>query len=392
MTAPDISLADGAAAMLAPFRLGTVDLRNHVAVAPMTRVSATANGLATRRMAEYYRAFARGGFGLVITEGIYTDQAFAQGYLHQPGLTDAAQEAAWGHVVKEVHSAGGKIVAQLMHAGALSQGNPHRAGTAGPSAVLPKGEQMVNYRGGGPYRMPGAMTQVEIAEAVAGFAATAIRAREAGFDGAEVHGANGYLLDQFLTEGINLRTDAYGGPAPARARLMAETVRAVRAAVGPDFLIGLRVSQAKVNDYAHKWAGREEDARAFFEALAASGPDYIHTTEHEAWRPAFGEDGLSLGALAKRHSGLPVIANGSLHDPARAAAMLDSGEADMIALGRGALANSNWPDRVRGNQPVREFDGVILSPLADLANADARSIKSARSATERGMADLVLPH
>lgn len=256
--------ADGAAALLSPFRLGTVDLRNRVAVAPMTRVSATASGLATNRMAEYYHAFAKGGFGLVIIEGIYTDKAFAQGYLHQPGLTGDAQEAAWRRVIEEVHSAGSKIVAQLMHAGALSQGSPYRAGTGGPSAVLPKGGQMPNYPGAGPYRMPGAMTLAEVGEAVAGFAAAAVRAQEAGFDGVEVHGANGYLLDQFLTEGISRRTDAYGGPVAARVRLMAETVRAVRAAVGPDVLVGVRVSQAKVNNYAHSWAGTRRRCARYF--------------------------------------------------------------------------------------------------------------------------------
>ena len=134
--------AGGVAALLSPFRLGTLILRNRVAVASMTRVSATAGGLATGRMAEYYRAFAEGGFGLVITEGIYTDKGFAQGYLHQPGLADDAQEAAWRRVVAEVHAGGSKIVAQLMHAGALSQGNMHLAGTVGPSAVLPKGVQI----------------------------------------------------------------------------------------------------------------------------------------------------------------------------------------------------------------------------------------------------------
>ena len=372
MTAPDKPAADGAA-LLAPFHLGKVELRNRVAVAPMTRVSATAGGLATGRMAEYYRDFAEGGFGLVITEGIYTDKAFAQGYLHQPSLTDDAQAAAWRHVVEEAHSAGGKIVAQLMHAGALSQGNSYQTGTVGPSAVLPKGAQMVIYRGAGPYRMPAGMSVEAIAEAVAGFAAAAVRARDAGFDGVEVHGANGYLLDQFLTEGVNRRADAYGGPTAARVRLMAETVRAVRAAVGPDFLVGVRVSQAKVNDYAHSWAGRESDARAIFKALAASGPDYIHTTEHEAWRPAFGDGCPSLAALARTHSGLPIIANGGLHDPTRATAMLDAGEADMAALARGAVANPDWPERVRGGRPLLEFDRGTLEPLADLANADARS-------------------
>ncbi len=267
-------------------------------------------------MAECYREFAEGGFGLVITEGTYTDKVFAQGDLHQPGLTDDAQAAAWHHVVEEVHAAGGKIVAQLMHAGALSQGNPHRTGTAGPSATVPKGAQMAHFRGAGPYRMPDEMAAAAIAEAVAGFAAASVRARGAGFDRVEVHGANGYLLDQFLTEGVNRRTDAYGGQAAARVRLMAETVRAVRAAAGPDFLVGVRVSQAKVNDHAHSWAGREDDARTIFPALAAGGADYIHTTEHEAWRPAFKDGGPTLAALAKKHSGLPVIANGGLHNPA----------------------------------------------------------------------------
>ena len=367
--------ADGKAALLSPFRLGKVGLRNRVAVASMTRVSATADGLATSRMAKYYRAFAEGGFGLVITEGIYTDKAFAQGYLHQPGLTDDAQVVAWRRVVEEVQVSGGKIVAQLMHAGALSQGNPHRTGTVGPSAILPKGAQMAHFRGAGPYRMPDEIAVEVIAEAVTGFAAAAVRAQEAGFDGVEVHGANGYLLDQFLTEGVNRRTDAYGGPASARVRLMAETVRAVRAAVEPGFLVGVRVSQAKVNDYAHSWAGREDDARIIFAALAVGGADYIHTTEYEAWRPAFPafkEGGSNLAALARRHGGLPVIANGALHDPARAMAMLEAGEADVIALARGALANTDWLERVREGQAVLEFDRGSLAPVADLANADAR--------------------
>lgn len=381
MTAPpDMSPADGTA-MLSPFRLGTVNLCNRVAVASMTRVSATVDGLATGRMAEYYRAFAEGGFGLVITEGIYTDKAFAQGYLHQPGLTDDAQAAAWRSVTGEVHAAGGKIVAQLMHAGALSQGNPHRTGTVGPSADRPKGAQMTHFRGSGPYRVPTAMEPRGVAKAIEGFADAAAKAQAAGFDGVEVHGANGYLLDQFLTEGINLREDAYGGPTLARVRLAVETVAAVRAAVGPGFLVGVRVSQTKVNDYAHSWAGREDDARIIFSALGASGADYIHTTEREAWCPAFTEGGRSLAALAKAHAGLPVIANGGLHDPARAAAMLESGEADVIALARGALANTDWPERVRESRSVLEFDRESLSPLADLANADAG--RAGATATKR---------
>ena len=373
---------DGKAALLSPFRLGTLALRNRVAVASMTRVSATADGLATGRMAKYYRAFAEGGFGLVITEGIYTDKAFAQGYLHQPGLADDAQETAWRRVVANVHASGSKIIARLMHAGALSQGNTHHAGTVGPSAVLPKGAQMANFRGSGPYRMPEEISPGDIAWAVGGFATAAVRARDAGFDGVEVHGANGYLLDQFLTEGVNLRTDAYGGSATARVRLMAETVSAVRAAVGPGILVGVRVSQTKVNDHTHGWLGRVDKARTVFQALAASRADYIHTTEHEAWRPAFKDGGLSLAALARKYGGLPVIANGALHDPIRAAAMLDAGETDMIALARGALADVDWPDRICDGRPLQEFDRDTLLPVADLATADALHNAETQPATD----------
>lgn len=140
--------------LLRPSALGPLRLNNRLAVAPMTRVSATANGRATARMADYYGEFAAGGFGLVITEGIYTDKAYAQGYLFQPGLADDLQCEAWRPAVQRVHASGGRIIAQLMHAGAISQGNPHRPNSKGPSAVQPKGLQMNFYRGEGAYRLP----------------------------------------------------------------------------------------------------------------------------------------------------------------------------------------------------------------------------------------------
>lgn len=358
-----------AATLFDPVALGPLRLANRLAVAPMTRVSATADGLATARMAAYCADFAAGGFGLVITEGIYTDRAYAQGYLFQPGLADDAQLEAWRPVVERVHAAGGRIVAQLMHAGAISQGNPHRMEAKGPSALRPKGMQMSLYRGDGPYRLPAALSLVEIEEIVAGFAAAAVRAQQAGFDGVEIHGANGYLLDQFLTECTNHRKDAYGGTLDRRLRLGVETTRAVRQAVGRDFVVGYRVSQGKVNDFTHKWQGGETEAATIFKTLSAVSIDYLHTTEFEAWRPASG-NGLSLAALARRHGTVPVIANGSLHAPAEAVGMIEREEADLISLGRGALTHADWPQRVRAGQTLAAFDRALLSPIADLANAD----------------------
>jgi 2,4-dienoyl-CoA reductase-like NADH-dependent reductase (Old Yellow Enzyme family) len=355
--------------LLEPVTLRRLRLRNRLAVAPMTRVSATGHGHPTPRMLEYYRDFAEGGFGLIISEGIYTDKAFSQGYLHQPGLADEAQTAGWGEVTKAVHQGGGMMIAQLMHAGALSQGNPHRNHTIAPSAVVPKGKQLDFYRGSGPYSLPVAMQLQEIEGAVEGFARAALNAQQAGFDGVEIHGANGYLLDQFLTEGINLRTDAYGGDTGSRTRLTIEVVEAVRLAVDPDFLVGVRISQAKVNDFEHRWSGGEADASIVFQAVARAGADYVHTTEFQAWRPAFGT-GRSLAAFAKDYSGLPVIANGSLHALGHASKMVAGGEADLVSIGRGALTHSDFPARVKSGQPIAEFDAAIFEPLADLASQD----------------------
>lgn len=359
----------GDSKLFRPLDIGRVTLRNRIAVAPMTRVSAAADGRPTRQMGRYYAAFAAGGFGLVISEGIYTDKSYSQGYLFQPGLTDAAQRDAWRPIVAGVHAHGGRMFAQLMHAGALSQGNPHRDETRGPSAVRPKGRQLSVYRGEGSYPIPLAMSDVEIAEALGGFARAAILARESGFDGVELHGANGYLIDQFLSEGINLRTDRYGGSVESRLRFMVEAVQAVRAAVGPDFVVGVRISQGKVNDFAHKWSGGERDAAVTFGTLARLPIDYLHTTEYEAWRPAF-ETGPSLAALAKRHVAIPVIANGSLHDPKQAAGLLARGEADAVSLGRGALGQADWPRRIEAGDPIEDFEPELLAPIADLNNAE----------------------
>lgn len=358
--------------LLAPAELGRLSLRNRLVVAPMTRVSATADGRTTPRMTAYYRGFAEGGFGLIISEGIYPDKAFSQGYLYQPGLSDEAQVAGWRNVVQAVHGAGGRMIAQLMHAGALSQGNPHRRHTVGPSAVAPKGKQMEFYRGAGPYPLPVEMSSAEIEEAVAGFSNAALSAQRAGFDGVEVHGANGYLLDQFLTEGVNLRAGVYGGDVGSRIGLTTRVIAAVRGAVGPEFLIGVRVSQAKVNDFEHRWSGGEADAEIVFRAVAQAGADYVHTTEFEAWRPAFAERGPSLAALAKAHSGLPVIANGSLHETQHAEKMVARGEADLVSLGRGALTHADFPARLQAEQPIAAFDPSILAPLADLESQDRR--------------------
>lgn len=353
--------------ILSKFDIKGLAFQNRLAVAPMTRVSATPAGVPTAAMRDYYARFARGGYALVITEGLYTDQAFSQGYLCQAGIADDEQARAWAPITADARHAGTVMFAQLMHAGALSQGNRYRQHTVAPSAVQPAGKQMTFYYGQGEYAMPAELNEAQIAEVLDGFVQSARRTvHTAGFHGIEIHGANGYLLDQFLSAHTNRRSDRWGGDASGRVRLLTEILIATKAAVGSEVPVGVRVSQGKVNDFSSKWPGGEADAQAIFGALAAAGADFIHVTEFEAWQPAFAGGSDTLLALARRHApGVPVIANGSLHDGARASQALESG-ASLIAVGRAALANPDLPHRLAQGLPLRVFDGAVLGPIADI--------------------------
>jgi 2,4-dienoyl-CoA reductase-like NADH-dependent reductase (Old Yellow Enzyme family) len=353
--------------LFSPWERGPVRSANRLLVAPMTRVSANADGSPNATMARYYARFAQGGFGIVISEGIYTDQAYAQGYRNQPGLSSDEQAQAWRPVTNAVHAAGGRIYAQLMHAGALAQDNPFRDVAAGPSAVRPCGEQMPAYHGEGPYRVPVALSGADIDAAIAGFAEAARRAiTTAGFDGIEIHGANGYLIDQFLNSHTNLREDSFGGSIANRTRFATSVIHAVRMAVGADVPVGLRISQAKVNDAHYTWPGRGQEAQEIFATFGACSLDYLHLTQFEAWQPAFPEGGPSLVELARAAAPrLTIVANGSLDNPVRARAILAQG-ADLVALGRGALANPDWPHRAAHRDQMRPFDYGILQPIAHI--------------------------
>lgn len=352
--------------------LGNTTLNNRVGVAPMTRTSATSEGLVTDQMISYYTSFAKGGFGLVITEGTYTDRQYSQCYFYQPGIIDEEQAQSWKKLVDSVHQAGAKVIMQLEHTGPLSQGNRFVEGTIAPSAVQPKGKQLEFYGGKGPFSLPKEATKEEIEKVIKGFVDSAKRAQSIGFDGVEIHGANGYLLDAFLTDYTNQRSDEYGGSTENRVRLLVEISKAVREAVGSNFTVGIRISQSKVNDYEHIWAGREKDAKVIFGQLGQAGLDYIHVTEHKAWKPAFDTSDLSLAAFAKEYGKIPVIANGHLEDPSRANEMVARGEADVVTLGKGALANHDWIQKVQNGETLEEFNPEkILRPDAKIKEFEA---------------------
>ena len=356
---------------LRPGRLGRLDLPNRLLVAPMTRVSARPDGVPTEAMADYYAEFAAGGFGLVISEGIYPDAAYSQGYLDQPGLVTHAHVEGWREVTDRVHAEGARFVAQLMHAGALSQGNPHREGTLGPSPVRPLGEMMAAYGGSGPWPVPREATTDDLAEVVEGFAAAARNAAAAGFDGVEVHGANGYLLDQFITEYTNQRTDRYGGSTANRVRLTAEIVARIVAEAPEGFTVGVRVSQTKVNDVVYRWSGGADDVSVIASVLADTGADYLHVaSEGRSWFETARLEGEStVTRLAREISGLPVIANGGMHEPDQAARVLTEEHADFLAVGHAALANPDLPQRWAVGLDLTPFDPEMLRPDVTLSTS-----------------------
>lgn len=302
------------------FELSGHVLDNRVGLAPMTRTSATDAGHATDRMARYYASFARGGFSFLVTEGVHPDATHSQGYLNQPGLATDEQAAAWERVVDAVHEEGSPIFAQLMHAGAQAQGNRYGYDPVAPSPYRPPGEMAELYGGSGAFPEADPLDDEGLDEAREGFVAAAERAVEAGFDGIEVHAANGYLLHEFVDPLVNDRDDEYGGSPANRARFPAEVTAAIDDATPDDFVVGVRASQAAVTDEERVWPDGEATAAALFDALSNAGADYVHVTGGDATAAEVPDTDRTLADLAVEHvdDDVAVIANGRLGDPERA--------------------------------------------------------------------------
>lgn len=354
-------------ALFSRAKIGPADLKNRYVVAPMTRVSAEDDGTPNDAMVDYYRAYAEGGFGLVISEGSYTDEAHSQGYRNQGGHANAKHTAGWRKIVDAVHDAGAPMFQQLLHAGALAQGNYYTDETIAPVAIRPQGEQSKNYFGDGPYKEARGMSEADIKSVIEGFGAAADRAMQAGFDGVEIHGANGYIVDQFLTDYTNSRDDEYGGSLENRLRFPSEVLEAVIDGVAGRGAVGIRISQFKVNNFTNQWAGGADDAKVIFSTLAAIGPDYIHLSTRDALEPVW-DSGRNFGAHAKKYSGLPIMACGQLQDPDKANALIEAGEADFCATAKGALADPALPNKALSGEAVIPFDPGMTLPVATIYN------------------------
>ena len=326
--------------------LGRLELSNRIVMSPMTRNRCPGN-VPGSLVAEYYAQ--RAEAGLIVTEGI-APSPDGLGYARIPGLFSDAQVAGWKAVTAAVHARGGKIFAQLMHTGRASAAAnlPAGARVIGPSAVALPAKIWVDGEGEQPATMPVPMTEQDIESALEEFAHAAERAIEAGFDGVELHGANGYLIDQFLNTASNQRTDRWGGTVENRIRFAVEAARRAAARIGGD-RVGIRVSpygafNGMVTDDAH-----EELFEALARALSEVGLVHLHVVDHSAMGAP--EVKPSVKQKLKAAFGGALILSGG-YDAPRAEADLSAGRADLIAFGRPFISNPRLPTLLRDDKPL----------------------------------------
>jgi len=358
-------------ALFKPFEFKSLKLPNRVVMAPMTR-SFSPGGVPTDDVAAYYRRRAENQVGLIITEGTGVARDASLNDANVPRFHGEKELAAWKTVVDEVHAAGGLIAPQLWHVGA-AKGKDVLGKIDSPSGLSKKG--------GNPFTEP--MTDAEVADTIAAFADAARNAKLLGFDAIELHGAHGYLIDQFFWEGTNVRSDAFGGPTIAdRSKFAAEILKAVRAAVGPDYPVIIRLSQWKQQDYSVRNAETPQLLEAWLQPLADAGADIFHCSQRRFWEPEFEGSDLNFAGWAKKLTGAPTITVGSVglsgefiaafggegSQPASIDGLLERlerNEFDLVGVGRALLQDPEWVVKIREgrNDELKSFEREALSVL-----------------------------
>ncbi|MED5373892.1 MAG: alkene reductase [Myxococcota bacterium] len=325
--------------LFSPTTLGFLELPNRIVMAPMTRSRATADHVPTPIMAEYYAA--RADAGLIITEGV-APVANGVGYARIPGLYSDEQLAEWRKVTDAVHAKGGRIAVQIMHTGRVSHAANMPEGTRilAPSAIALEGEMYTDAAGPQAYPVPEAMTEADIEEAIAGNVKAAIAAVAVGFDMVEIHGANGYLIDQFISPNINQRTDGWGGDIKGRARFALEVAKRTVEAIGAE-RTGIRLSPFGVFNGVVPWDEVEADFTWLAGELGKLKLAYLHIVDHSGMGAPAVPESVKV-AMSEAFGGTVIRVGG--YDRASADADLAAGKADLIAFGRPFVSN---PDLVK---------------------------------------------
>ena len=377
MTAPATSPATSRAAeiLARPTVINGLTVPNRIAMAPMTRMFSP-GGVPGADVASYYSRRAAAGVGLIVTEGTYVGHESAGNSGSVPRFHGEEQLAGWAKVAEEVHAAGGTIVPQLWHIGMVrEQGEqPYAdAPAVGPSGLRPGADEPTGK----------AMTQRDLDDVIGAFAEAAAAAERIGFDGVEIHGAHGYLVDQFLWAGTNRRTDAYGGDPVARTKFAAEIVAAVRETVSAEFPIIFRYSQWKQEAYRARLAETPEELEAILAPLAAAGVDAFHASTRRYWLPEFEGSDLNLAGWTKKLTGRTTITVGSVGldgDFLRGFAGegapvkgiddlldgLEREEYDMVAIGRALLQDPEWAAKVLAGRidELKPYEASALKTLS----------------------------
>lgn len=368
------------AVLFQPFACGSLVVPNRIVMAPMTRTFSP-GGIPSKDVAAYYRRRAEGGVGLIITEGTWINHPAASNEANAPRFYGEDALAGWRAVVEAVHEVGGKIIPQLWHTGLTRRPKAEHvyeeidedlSHKVSPSGMVMPGEKV-----GEP------MSDVEAERIIEAYAEGAETAERLGFDGVEIHGAHGYMVDQFLWQETNLRDDRFGTGEAGRATFAVEMVRACRARVSRDFPIVLRFSQWKLQDYEARLAETPAELESLLKPLADAGVDMFHASQRRYWQPEFAGSPLNLAGWARKITGKPAIAVGSvgLEQDMRASMMsaedtrvgridglvemMERDDFDLVAVGRALLADADWANKIQRGaiDTIKPFNPAVLATL-----------------------------
>lgn len=329
-------------ALFSPFTVKNHTFKNRLGVAPMTRMSSQADGVPRRDVLDFLVRRARNGAAVVYTEAIVTDYESAQGYPGQSRMVTQRQIDTWKPVVRAIRSEGAVAIMQIFHCGRMAWPAVNPAGRIiAPSMITPK---QLNPLTNEPYPLPDEMSKFDIDHVLQGFAETARGAVEAGFDGVEIHGAHGYLINQFLSNYANRRTDEYGGSVENRYRFAHEVIEAVRAVVPDERLLLFRISNWGVADMEVSLFSGKDEWRQVIRMLSDEPIDMISVSTYNYSDNAFGTD-KTMSQLTREATDLPILICGKIHDRATAEDALK--DADIVLSAKSMLLNPNWVADVR---------------------------------------------
>ncbi|KAA6432646.1 NADH:flavin oxidoreductase [Dyadobacter flavalbus] len=357
-----------------PFSLKSLNLKNRVVMAPMTR-SFSPNGVPTEDVANYYGKRAKGEVGLILSEGTVIERVSSSNDQNVPHFYGEKALAGWQNVINKVHDAGGAMGPQIWHMGVMDN---HHSGWV-PAAPF-EGPSGLNRPG---FNNGNTMTDADIADTIAAFGRAAADAKRLGFETVEIHGAHGYLIDQFFWDATNLRTDIYGGKTLAeRTRFAVEVIKEIRRQVGDDFALIIRLSQFKPSAYTNKLAKTPQEMEAWLNPLADAGIDIFHCSQRRFWEPEFEGSDLNFAGWAKKLTGKATITVGSIgltgefmaafagesSQPSSLDELvrrMDRGDFDLVAVGRPLLADPFWVQKIH-EQRTSELKGFSVEALSQL--------------------------